>query len=385
MKNSKQHSKTSYNFNSFSKKNSLDERIQTNKNIYSAVVTQQELAKKYSLVGNGRSNSETRQLNLRGRRTLAQKLGMQEESPPIDWQTIISIADERGYFYSHCSICMDRYFPPNKRRKERKVCILSCGHVFHHNCIYNFEKFTKEAQENELSMLRGHSYNNTHTSITSNRLVQGAQRPFNQRSTFNQFSMQENTPKISVVHRCPYCRKEDYEKENITQIVFEKIKIWAATEIQRIWRSFTSWKEYRELRFKKYPEERKKYISNRLVSLASKLEHHTIKRTMDIDKFLEDLDKSVQQSRLVMMNHNDWDSIMFDAKLKLNNEEELIDCAICMCPIELKTKSAVVTSCKHLFHQKCIESFEIFTKSSSNNGLCSCPLCRSPFLKKILE
>ena len=44
-------------------------------------------------------------------------------------------------------------------------------------------------------------------------------------------------------------------------------------------------------------------------------------------------------------------------------------------------KDAVLLSCSHVFHKKCLESFENFSLESTSK---TCPICRSPYVKKTL-
>ena len=44
-------------------------------------------------------------------------------------------------------------------------------------------------------------------------------------------------------------------------------------------------------------------------------------------------------------------------------------------------KDAVLLSCSHVFHKKCLESFESFSLDSTSK---TCPICRSPYIKKNL-
>ena len=72
-------------------------------------------------------------------------LDMQSVSKPVpdavllpilsreQWLQVISRAKERGL--GDCAICM------GSNRGTRHICLLSCSHVFHSQCMVNFEKF----------------------------------------------------------------------------------------------------------------------------------------------------------------------------------------------------------------------------------------------------
>jgi hypothetical protein len=69
------------------------------------------------------------------------------------------------------------------------------------------------------------------------------------------------------------------------------------------------------------------------------------------------------------------------------------DCPICMMEIDVHDgqRECVVTSCSHLFHRACLESFEEFGKNkhelAGDGGLHTdkCPMCRSQYFKAALQ
>ena len=69
------------------------------------------------------------------------------------------------------------------------------------------------------------------------------------------------------------------------------------------------------------------------------------------------------------------------------------DCPICMMEIDAHDvqRECVVTSCSHLFHRTCLESFEEFGKNkhelSCDDGvhIDKCPMCRSQYFKAALQ
>lgn len=65
---------------------------------------------------------------------------MQKEEQKLDdwWSQIRSKALERNE--TDCPICFN---PLN----FKKSVLLSCSHLFHHDCITNFEKFELEAEQ----------------------------------------------------------------------------------------------------------------------------------------------------------------------------------------------------------------------------------------------
>ncbi len=69
------------------------------------------------------------------------------------------------------------------------------------------------------------------------------------------------------------------------------------------------------------------------------------------------------------------------------------DCPICMMEIDVHDgqRECAVTSCSHLFHRTCLESFEEFGKNkhelAGEDGLHidKCPMCRSQYFKAALQ
>jgi hypothetical protein len=69
------------------------------------------------------------------------------------------------------------------------------------------------------------------------------------------------------------------------------------------------------------------------------------------------------------------------------------DCPICMMEIDVHDaqRACVVTSCSHLFHGACLESFEEFGKNkhalAADDGahIDKCPMCRSQYFKAALQ
>mmetsp|Transcript_1334 Transcript_1334/g.4086 ORF Transcript_1334/g.4086 Transcript_1334/m.4086 type:complete len:120 (+) Transcript_1334:749-1108(+) len=72
----------------------------------------------------------------------------------------------------------------------------------------------------------------------------------------------------------------------------------------------------------------------------------------------------------------DWE--MVEARALQRDEQ---DCAICLCDLGGPSKKKVLTSCSHLFHANCLESFERFSSAMAEvDSLCPC--CRSKYEKR---
>jgi hypothetical protein len=84
----------------------------------------------------------------------------------------------------------------------------------------------------------------------------------------------------------------------------------------------------------------------------------------------------------------DWDRIWRQAQA-----HGAQDCPICMMEIDVHDaqRESVLTSCSHLFHRTCLESFEEFGKNkhelAADAGLHidKCPMCRSQYFKAALQ
>jgi len=127
----------------------------------------------------------------------------------------------------------------------------------------------------------------------------------------------------------------------------------------------------------KNPEEKRKYFASKLSKISDKLVQRMDEEAKCIDKFIERLDKSLQQSRLVFITPDDWNAILEKAY-----QRGIMDCPICMCPLDDGSeRHLAVTSCTHVFHAQCLTSFENFDSFKEP----SCPCCRQPYQKKLME
>jgi len=92
--------------------------------------------------GSRSSQAEQKDGTATGAETDSSKSNGSVVAPPVlsvdDWKLALSQAKVRSL--GECAICM----APNKGM--RHVCILSCSHVFHSQCIVNFEKFVSNTK-----------------------------------------------------------------------------------------------------------------------------------------------------------------------------------------------------------------------------------------------
>uniref|UniRef100_UPI0037E82C13 RING finger protein 32 n=1 Tax=Semicossyphus pulcher TaxID=241346 RepID=UPI0037E82C13 len=270
--------------------------------------------------------------------TLAQKLGL--VASPVGkltedkWMQVKARSVQQGESAQPCAICREEF------RLQPQV-LLSCSHVFHRACLQAFERF-------------------------SGRKC------------------------------CPMCRKEKYE----TRVIHDAARLFrhqCATRIQACWRGYVAQKRYRQLRKTVCPKDkrlRRKFFETKLQELNDSFVRycHT-----DTEAFLSDINRSLSASRRVFQQlerksvseprEDDWDRIQSQV-LKRGDR----DCPICLtalCSQSVPTEAgasnphrrrAVLLSCSHLIHQRCLEAFEAFEAESRP----SCPLCRSVYYKKVI-
>ncbi|XP_042366153.1 RING finger protein 32 [Plectropomus leopardus] len=271
--------------------------------------------------------------------TLAQKLGL-VASPAgrlteDEWTQVKTRSVQQGDSAQPCAVCREEFC-------LQPQVLLSCSHVFHRACLHAFERF-------------------------SGRKC------------------------------CPMCRKEQYE----TRVIHDAARLFrhqCATRIQACWRGYAARKRYRKLRKSICPKDkqlRRKFFEAKLQELNDSFVRycHT-----DTEAFLSDINRSLSSSRRVFQQlerkhvsepqESDWDRIQSQVI-----QRDVWDCPICLtalCSPSLLTaagtsghqqrRRTVLLSCSHVFHQRCLESFEAFSTESRP----SCPLCRSVYHKKLI-
>jgi len=232
------------------------------------------------------------------------------------------ISDSRHDSHMPCAICRDEF------RIDGQV-LLSCSHVFHKICLDSYEKFSKSKS-------------------------------------------------------CPLCRKDEYQKAQIS----EGKKVYmnkCAAKIQAVYRGYRARKLFRQILDSNPPEDPTK----RKVFYARKLEKLTDQLLRKIDE-----NRAMIDSSMHAMNHNVASSIAYlrsvpigsmlnpatinwkevHAQAKARNVK---DCPICIMPLGLRPSKITLLSCSHVFHDNCIESFEHFNCETVH----LCPVCRTMYHK----
>jgi hypothetical protein len=261
--------------------------------------------------------------------SLAEKIGIKQiPKMPLsinEWKELEFKSIKREDHKSSCPICLDSL-------SKRETLILSCSHIFHANCINNFEKLSK-------------------------------------------------------TKKCPVCRFTNYETRG-----YYKDKEYYVTSniicLQKNIRGFLiRYYLYKTIFSEKMPQNkhlRSIYSKWKISELTNKFVSAMDKKNNDMKKLIqqmqaevnemnkkeEDLSKILKENKKEMKFTN-W-SMIFSEMKKRNNE----NCAICFAA--LSNKKVNLLSCSHCFHKNCLDSFEKFDTYYEKR----CPMCRSNYEKK---
>ena len=263
--------------------------------------------------------------------TLAQRLGLvQKPAAPLnhhEWAEVEKKSEQREEYKGHCPICQEFL------GREASV-ILSCTHVFHKLCISSFEKFSK-------------------------------------------------------TRACPICRKQSYEKKQY-KTSQDYYYIYCITKIQAWIKGY-----FCRQRFVRHMLEHpsgnkavhRKYTEMHMRKLNFKLNLHLDRKESHIDKLFLDLEnqlyasqaalsdlKNANRSKEVEFAGMDWGGAKEKAIVRCDKQ-----CPICLQELETRREKSLL-SCSHVFHTKCIESFEVFSIHTPN-----CPVCRAQYVRIRLQ
>ena len=260
---------------------------------------------------------KTNEKKYKSQLTLAEKLGIVEPPPaPLtdeQFETVKIEATKRGFFDEVCPICLEKFGPDN-------MVILSCSHLLHATCLMNFRKFS-----------RGHQ------------------------------------------NLCPVCRQPYEFVEVRAESAYNNN---CAREIQRVFRGFMVRNKLGELA-PEGSELHRKWVINRAHLASDRLVSAVDRQSDAIDAVLGSIDHDLEWARAIMRaaeeqgKEVDWTAVKRTAVERCSNE----DCPVCLRP--MKESDSAVTSCGHMFHIKCLQSWLKFCEASSQTP--SCPCCRSPF------
>ena len=267
--------------------------------------------------------------------SLAERLGLFKMAAQLtaqEWTVLKRKISERCVHSHPCPICQEDF------KLERQV-LTSCGHTYHLQCIQSYERYSSRQS-------------------------------------------------------CPMCRSTPYEK----RVIFDakrEFKLRCVIKIQARIRCFLARKafcKYLDDHPPKEPLLRKRLFAQKISKLTTQLVHERQQDTGTLDTFLAGLDLTLQRSRdlhvvepseELEIRDQDWKDVLAVAVKRGINE-----CPICMQDLSLQDvrRKVALLSCSHVFHSRCIDGWEKFSKKDSE-GLSShakCPVCRKDFGKTIL-
>ena len=221
--------------------------------------------------------------------------------------------------------CIDETCPICKEKLGiENLCLLSCGHLVHKTCLNSFKKLVNE-----------------------------------------------KTP------RCPVCHMI-YKIVEI-QIDFKTLTN-SAIKIQKVFRGFLVRRRIDEIApFGSIMH--RKWVLRQAQSASVRLTSVIDRQNDNVDLVLSSIDEQLEWARSVMKAVDvrgmkvDWTEIRKQAR-----EREGV-CAICL--REIDEEKAVVTSCGHVFHEDCLESWMQYCSKEQRQA--SCPECRSFFQVRPLK
>ena len=270
------------------------------------------------------SNSvEPNHFKYRQKLDLAEKIGLVEAPPPPlsdeQFETVKIDAQKRGFFNQSCPICLEPFGPDN-------LVLLSCSHLLHATCLMNFRKFARE-----------------------------------------HFSDQ----------RCPVCRSH-----------YEFVEVHAegayntrcATSIQRVFRGFLIRSHMNEFAPKGSLLSRR-WVMAKVTNASDRLVNAIDRQSDAVDAMLSAIDADLEYSRQVMKAAEmqgqtiDWENVRKSAISRGIGE-----CPVCL--RLMKQEDSSVTSCGHVFHTHCLQSWLSFCSGSDKPP--TCPVCRGLFQWKTL-
>lgn len=266
--------------------------------------------------------------------SLAQKIGLNElPKMPLslnEWRNVEDKTLKREDYKSNCPICLESL-------RVRDSILLSCSHVFHKNCIINFEKFTQ-------------------------------------------------------TKKCPICRYHNYESKDYYKDKEYFIKT-STIKIQKSYRGYITryilFKTILTFNMPKNKHLRSIYSHWKIKELTNKMCMTMQKQIEESKKIITNLEKEVNELKIIENsvkkdlnvntsdNNIDWITSLNTAKQRLIGEQ----CSICITILSNK-KPLYLLDCTHCFHKNCLDSFEKYDNYYERR----CPICRkSNYSKKEIK
>ncbi|KTG46538.1 hypothetical protein cypCar_00002435 [Cyprinus carpio] len=267
--------------------------------------------------------------------TLAQRMGLvaapSRRLTAEEWAEVKTRSIQEGDSTQPCVICREEF------RLQPQV-LLSCSHVFHKVCLKSFEKFSGRKS-------------------------------------------------------CPMCRTEQYE----TRVIYDGARLHrekCAVRIQAFWRGYLVRKWYSNI--KKYVPPKDQQLRRVFFEKKFQEMNDSLVRSCstDVEAFLSDIDRSVASSHDILCRFDDKYTSVSEMEDKhwLEAQEKAVqrgvqDCPICLNPLgshngsSKEDRSVLLLSCSHLFHEPCLQAFELFCHEVKP----TCPLCRSHYAKMLVS
>lgn len=200
--------------------------------------------------------------------------------------------------------------------KDAKQVLLSCGHTFHRQCLRSWEAHSKS-------------------------------------------------------RCCPVCRKKHYRRRAISDGA-NLYREECAVLIQRIVRGVLARRATAKALRHANPDRMRRYCQDRLSGLTDQLVDRLDAERSAVDDLFAEIDSSVAAARqLFDANSIDWARTEAVARGR-----GLGDCPVCLQPLRESERLSLL-SCTHVFHCKCLASFESFHIGPT----CACPVCRAAYTK----
>ncbi|KAL1511593.1 hypothetical protein AB1Y20_006387 [Prymnesium parvum] len=245
------------------------------------------------------SDSDEEEAPPRYELTLAQRMGLSDAPPPEltppEWEAIAARSREAEESRQPCVICCDDF-------RTQKQVLLSCGHVFHRECLTSWERHSRSRV-------------------------------------------------------CPVCRKQHYRKRSLHDGA-NLYRGECATRLQAHFRGYRARKMHGAAIRRLNPARQRRYCEDRLSSLTDRLVGRLDAQHDELDAFFAQLDSSVAASRLAI--HAPpvaWPHVEASARRR-----GFSDCPVCLAAFGPHDRIALL-SCSHAFHERCIDSFERFSLS----------------------
>ncbi|KAL7752487.1 RING finger protein 32 [Sorochytrium milnesiophthora] len=305
----------------------------------------------------------------------------------VDWDAVQKQAIRRNDLAYPCAICQEPFLASNRGSE----LLLSCSHVFHEACLTSYERYVTSLRP-------------THAET----IIPGS-----------------NTGNKPLA--CPVCRCADYKKRR-TSMVEGFSRQHAAVKIQAVWRGYrqrTIYRHHRELNPPKDALLRQKWVEDKLHNKTRSLVVQVQDASRHIDNLLDSVDVEQMRRQQIMDSLVKQLEQMDPQKPKRRIKKSLppaaaapgvnwsaayqqclermpSECSICIGPLfsrgptaARKQKPLYLLSCTHVFHQPCLDSFELFrladlapatrradfSVSTESLAQLHCPICRTVYEK----